>query len=285
MSEAAPAFIDGIGAIANDYDAFILDIWGVLHDGIAPYPGTIDCLDALRQAGKRIVLLSNTPDRQGTIAARLAEMGIGVEFYDHIVTAGDSAHADIAARAGQSCWYAGSDGMRRLTEGLDVRLAAGPDDADFIVNVLFDLSPAEKEKACRLLERARGRDLPMICANPDLVVNVGDALKECPGTYALYYEQIGGTVIYHGKPHAKVYELAWSLLGRPDKARIAAVGDSLHTDIQGANNFGIASVMNLAGIHREEWQLAPGEAGSAKVAAMLAGQPHRPDALLNGFCW
>src|SRR5690606_8669454 len=112
-------------------------------------------------------------------------------------------------------------------------------------------------------------------------------LKTCPGTYAAHYEALGGIVHYHGKPHAPIYELGWERLGRLDKWRILAVGDSLHTDIQGANSFGVTSVMNLAGIHWEELQCAhaPGTADTGKIARMIAAQPHHPDAVMAGFRW
>lgn len=282
-----PGLIDGISAIADSYDAFILDIWGVLHDGIRPFPGTIDCLSRLKAAGKTLLLLSNTPDRRDNIARRLARLGITGDMYDRIVTAGDSAYEEISTRSGQACWYAGDDGEIRLTEGLDVALKEGPEGADFIVNVLFDLNESEQARIYRRFEIARDLGLPMVCANPDLVVNVGTSLKTCPGTYALHYEQIGGTVHYHGKPHLPIYELGWGLIGRPDKARTMAIGDSLHTDIQGANNFGVRSVMNLAGIHWEELQHdgAPGTPDTDKIACLINAQPHRPDAIMAGFRW
>ncbi len=284
---ANPDLIDGVSAVAADYDAFILDIWGVLHDGIRPFPGTIDCLTRLKSAGKSVLLLSNTPDRRASIARQLGFLGITGDMYDDIVTAGDSAFADIETRQGQVCWYAGDDGEIRLTEGLDVVVQDSPDNADFIVNVLFDLSEAEQRETYMQFETARERNLPMICANPDLVVNVGTALKTCPGTYAAHYEAMGGTVHYHGKPHRPIYELGWQRLGKPDKGRILAIGDSLHTDIQGANGFGIKSVMNLAGIHWEELQCdhAPGSPDREKIAAMISAQPHRPDAVMAGFRW
>ena len=277
----------GLGDVADDYEYFILDIWGVLHNGIRPFPGTVACLQNLKKDGKRILLLSNTPDRGELMSRRLAAMGIGTRLYDHIVTAGDSARYDLTERQGQRCWYAGSDGEGLLTAGLDIEHADHPDHADFIVNVLFGLGPAEKKTAFALLERAQEKSLPMLCANPDLIVNVGPEIKECPGTYALYYEEIGGTVIYHGKPHAPVYRRAWELLGRPDKNRMVAVGDSLHTDIQGANNFGIDSIMNLSGIHREEilHDQNPDDIDSQKLKTMIDGQPHKPNMFLNGFRW
>ena len=109
----------------------------------------------------------------------------------------------------------------------------------------------------------------------------------CAGSFAKYYEEKGGDVLYHGKPHRPIYDMAWSLLGKPDKSRIIAVGDSLHTDIQGANGFGIASLFNLVGIHQDEVRVSSenSETDMAKLTNMLNSQPHKPTAVLGGLKW
>ncbi|MCB9990613.1 MAG: TIGR01459 family HAD-type hydrolase [Rhodospirillales bacterium] len=286
-SAAPPPLLQGLGDIAAKYDHFILDIWGVLHNGIKPFPGTIACLQNLKSQGKKICLVSNTPDSSSVIAQRLAEMGISRDLYDKIITAGDSAHDDIKTRSGQKCWYAGNRTETCLLDGIELDLVDGPEDADFIVNDLYALSDEEKQALIPLYEKAIAKNLPMICGNPDLIVNVGDDVNECPGTYARLYEEMGGTVIYHGKPHKPIYDTAWELLGKPDKSRLAAVGDSLHTDIQGANGFGITGIFNLAGIHREEilHDINPDEIDPKKLKSMIDAQPHKPDMILNGFRW
>lgn len=119
--------------------------------------------------------------------------------------------------------------------------------------------------------------MPMICSNPDLVVHIGDELYECAGTFAKIYADMGGRVIYHGKPYAPVYERCFELLGNPEKSRLCAIGDSLHTDIAGANGFGIDGILNLAGIHREE--ITP------EALESLNDQPHLPRYVVNGFVW
>lgn len=280
--------IQGIGDIADDYDAFLLDIWGVLHDGITPFPGTIDCLKRLKDSGKKTCLVSNTPDNSAGIIEKLNRMGITRDLYDDIITAGDSAYEDIKTHyQGQSCWYAGDKHFSDLTAGLDLNMVDHPAQADFMINDLYALSDQELETVKPLLQEAADKGLVMICGNPDLVVNVGTELNECPGTYALIYEEMGGHVVYHGKPHRPIYETAWEKLGRPDKTRMIAVGDSLHTDIQGANGFDVRSVFNLAGIHKEEVQGAQmsDDIDTGKLENMIQAQPHRPNAVLNGFQW
>lgn len=284
--------IDGLQDIADQYEAFILDIWGVLHDGIEPFPGTIDCLENLQKNGKQVCLLSNTPDSSTSIVRRLESLNIGRALYQDLVTAGDSAKEDIHSRRGQTAWFATlgdtDTGHRHdLTHDSGVTIIDTPDGADFVINDLYNLSDADFKAVKPLLQNAADNDLPMICGNPDLIVNVGKEIKKCPGTYAAYYEQIGGSVTYHGKPHAPVYERAHTKLGDTDKSRIVAVGDSLHTDIQGANGFGIDCVFNIAGIHWEEIAMdhAPDEADLDKITVMIDGQHHSPDYVLCGFKW
>ena len=134
------------------------------------------------------------------------------------------------------------------------------------------------------LRTAANKDLPMLCANPDLVVNIGTELYECAGTFAALYEQMGGRVIYFGKPHKPVYETCFEYLGKPEKSRICAVGDSFHTDITGANRFRIDSVINLIGIHWEEVVTA-GKADPAKLEALLESQNTQPIYMMAGLSW
>ncbi len=286
---ATPDFelLDGLSATASRYEAFIIDIWGVLHDGVKPFPGTVGCLEELKAAGNHVCLLSNTPNHGTDIAGRLEKMGIAPDLYNGIVTAGDSANAHLHDFAGQRCWYAGNHYGAPLVQDVAVEIVDGPETAELMVNDLYGLDEAELRAVTPLLQQAADKNLPMICGNPDMVVNIGGTLNDCPGTYAKLYEEMGGTVIYHGKPHLPVYERAWSVLGRPDKTKILAVGDSFHTDIQGANAFGIDSAFHLVGIHWEEVALdhAPDEADFDKVMTMISRQDHRPTYALKAFRW
>ena len=270
--------IRGIGEIADRYDAFILDVWGVLHDGVRLFDGTIGCLEALQREGKRVILLSNTPSLGADISAQLEAMGLSRSLYHDIVTAGDSTRAALMGYAGKRCWLASrGEQFGRLVEGIDITLTDVPEDEDIMLNALGGMED-EEDPVYEDLDRAADLRLPMICANPDLVVNVGSALYLCAGTYAAYYEKVGGQVEYHGKPHTPVYERVYKLLGQPDKAKICAVGDSFHTDIAGANGFGIDCVFNAEGIHQEEL-------ATLGVDGVMAQQEHRPTYVLNGFGW
>ncbi|MFP4313364.1 MAG: TIGR01459 family HAD-type hydrolase [Alphaproteobacteria bacterium] len=291
-------YIQNIGALCDQYDYFIIDIFGVIHDGIKPFPETLKTLQALKISGKTLCLLSNSPRRAHNAAAQMQEMGIARDLYDHIVTSGEHTHEYLreifstpphsspsrgqdgfekVRWEGNRCWVIGHYYIREVIEGLDLDLKDSPQNADFILNAIPGTSPPEVAAFKDNLKIALEKNLPMICANPDLVVHVGDTLYECAGTFAAMYEDMGGRVIYHGKPHAPVYERCYELLGQPDKSRICAIGDSLHTDIAGANNFGIDSILNLSGIHREE--LTP------EALEGLNDQPHRPTYAVNGFVW
>lgn len=280
-----PPLLSGLSEISARYDYFIFDVWGVLHDGLRLYPGTVPTLKALREQGKHIALLSNTPSLGKDIKADLDLMGLSPALYDFIVTAGDSTRAELETRQGQSCWLAAH--MERydsLLDDLDIAFHDHYNGVDFVLNAMgstFEASDTWIEKA---LNDCLEAGLPMICANPDLVVGVGGRTHKCAGTYALYYEERGGSVTYHGKPHGPVYERVHMLFGHPDKAKIIAIGDSFHTDITGANNFGIASILNLVGIHYEE-TLCPkgGHMDETLVTEMLTRQSARPDYILGGL--
>lgn len=283
--------ISGIGDIADRYDAFFLDVWGVLHNGVEPFPGTVDCLRHFNDANIKTCLVSNSPSRAGHVVDILSGMGILRHFYNDIVTSGESVWHGFEKYRGRSFWQFGTPfhalDQESLFKTFGVTEVSDPDRADFFVNDHFTDKTSDLASVEKVLESMRRRDLPMVCTNPDLVVDVGDEVFICPGTSAKIYEEIGGTVEYHGKPHAPIYAEAQVLLGGIEKARICAVGDGLHTDIQGANRFGIDCVLNLEGIHRRELTLDAGGAlaDNRSLKSLIDGQPHRPTYVMNGFRW
>lgn len=285
--------LSGIASVIDRYDGVILDLWGVLHDGEQPYPGVPECLDRLREAGKVICLLSNAPRRTGGVIAKLEGMGIGRERYHHVMTSGEAAYDALRDRddpwhaaLGRRLYHIGPDRDMDVYQGLDYTLAASPDEADFVVNTgIVDF--AEPLSAYEpALEACRRRNLPMVCANPDLIVMVGEQMVICAGTLAQRYEEMGGDVFWHGKPHAPVYDRCLSLMGVADKRRILAVGDSLRTDVAGANAAGIDVALVTFGIHREELGGAWGEAvDPAKLAAAAAAAGHHPTYGIPSLRW
>jgi HAD superfamily hydrolase (TIGR01459 family) len=283
--------LGGIGEIAPQYDGFILDLWGVLHDGTAPFPGVLDALAQLKSAGKRVAILSNAPRRAALVAARLREIGIPPALYDHLYSSGEEAWRHLERRddafhaaLGRVCYHIGPARDDNMLAGIGLTRVADIDAADFILNTgprRWEETVADYEP---MLVRARARDLPMVCANPDLVVMHQNHRALCAGALAQRYEEMGGRVRWHGKPFAPVYERCFALLGIADRRRILAVGDSLRTDIAGAEIVGIDSLLVAGGIHGEEFGIAEHEVPDLeRLAAGVAASGHRPTAVIARF--
>jgi HAD superfamily hydrolase (TIGR01459 family) len=252
-------FLTGFTEIAGEYDGFILDLWGVVHDGVNPIPGAPECLERLHQAGKHCVLLSNAPRRSEVIARQLTKMGIPTAHYTGVMTSGEASH--IVLRDRPDAWYKalgdrvfhlGPERDRNLVDGLDLVAVDDPAAATFVLNTGPDhlADPAEAPSYDPLLERCAERQLPMICANPDLEVIRGGVRVLCAGTLALRYLEMGGDVRMLGKPDPRIYDPVLEMLDLP-KARVLAVGDALRTDIAGAAAIGVDSCWVLGGLHGE----------------------------------
>jgi HAD superfamily hydrolase (TIGR01459 family) len=285
--------IGGIAALAPRYDGFILDLWGVIHDGVTPLPGAIDCLRALIAAGKRIALLSNAPRRADDVVRRITEIGVPAGTYHHVMSSGEEAWRCLHRRddpfyaaLGRRCLHICSDRDLEIRDGLGLDYVDTAEAAEFILNT----GPAgwddTIEDYAPLLRRALARALPMVCANPDLVVMHGERLALCAGALAQWYEQAGGHVRWHGKPYRSVYDTCLALLGIDDRRRILAVGDSLRTDIAGAAAAGLDSLFVAGGIHAEEFgMVGAGEPDLARIDAALSAGSYAPTAVISRFCW
>jgi HAD superfamily hydrolase (TIGR01459 family) len=285
--------LGGVGQLAARYDGFILDLWGVIHDGVAPMPGALACLQALVDRGKRIVLLSNAPRRADDVARRIAQIGVPRRLYHHVMSSGEEAWQHLARRndpfyaaLGRRCLHIGSERDLEIREGLGLEFVEAAEEAEFILNT----GPAGWDNRIEdyepLLRRALARDLPMVCANPDLVVMRGSTLHLCAGALARWYEEAGGRVRWHGKPFPSVYDTCLALLGIADRSRILAVGDSLRTDIAGAAAAGLDSVLIAGGIHAEEFAMVGDRAPDlARIEAALLGSSPVPVGVAWSFCW
>ena len=285
--------LTGLGEIAAGYDGFILDLWGVLHDGARPYPGAVATLAALKAAGKRVVVLSNAPRRAALVEARMIEIGLPPGLWDHVHSSGEEAWQHLARRddpfyaaLGRRCYHIGPARDNNMLRGIDLERVGDVAAAEFILNTGpsdWDETVAQYEP---LLVAAVARDLPMVCANPDLVVIHHGRRSICAGAVAERYAALGGRVRWHGKPFPSVYATCFALLGIADRSRVLAIGDSLRTDIAGAEAAGIDSVLVVGGIHAEELGLAPGEAPDlVRVAAMIAADGRRPAGVLAQLVW
>ena len=283
----------GLSDIADRYDGFIVDLWGVLHDGVRAFPEAVACLERLRGRAKRVLILSNAPRRARAVAARNAELGIPARLCDGVMSSGEAAWQHLATRAdpwyralGRRCYHLGPERDRGLREGLDYDFVDGPAEADFILNT-GALSPEDRPATYdALLIEALGRNLPMVCANPDLEVIRGARREICAGTTALSYERLGGEVRYHGKPHPEIYETCFAMIGLPARARIAAIGDSLRTDIAGAQAAGIDGIFITGGLQGEELGVdAAGNAEPERLSALCAAAGELPTAALPVLRW
>ena len=247
--------LSGIAALADRYDGFILDLWGVLHDGQHPLPGAVDALERLHAAGKHIVILSNAPRRAAAVVRRIAEIGIRPGLYDALLSSGEATWHWLAGdgrRLGKRLYPIMAARDDNMLEGLPVEVVRRVEAADFILNTGVESAADRVEDFEAALVAGVGRGLPMVCANPDLVVIHGGKTEICAGAVALRYEELGGKVHYFGKPHRPIYDSCFELLATADRRRILGVGDSLRTDIAGAEGAGIDSLLVLNGIHQEE---------------------------------
>ena len=285
--------LPGIRGLMDRYDGFILDLWGVIHDGVAPYPGAADALVRMRDRGKRVLLLSNAPRRAAVVVAQLTRFGVGPALYDHLLTSGEATHRALGRRddppvaaLGRACFHMGPPRDERLLEGMDIRRVDRIEDADFILATGLDWDDETTEPYEPDLAVGAGRGLTLVCANPDLEVIRGGRRILCAGALAARYEALGGRVIYFGKPHPPIYRQSLALLGIADGDRIVAIGDSMRTDIAGAMGAGIDGVLCTGGLHAEELGIAPGQSPSpAALAEICARAGYRPVAAVPALVW
>jgi HAD superfamily hydrolase (TIGR01459 family) len=253
--------IRGLSVISDRYDACLCDIWGVLHNGVAAFPAASEALVSFRRRGGAVVLISNAPRPSPPIQGQVLKLGVSHEAFDSVVTSGDVTIGLMQAQAGNQVLHIGPKRDLSLfdaaTEATGVRpKLASLEDAQYALctglrndesETLDDYEPELRAMAIRRMT--------MICANPDIVIHRGDTLIYCAGALARRYDELGGSVIYAGKPHAPIYDralaLAEQIRGEPiDKPRVLAIGDGMRTDILGATRAGLDVLFVTGGIHR-----------------------------------
>jgi HAD superfamily hydrolase (TIGR01459 family) len=248
-----PRLISGLSEIAPDHDALICDVWGVVHDGQRHHPAAADALYRFKERHGPVVLLTNAPRVPAEVAAQCASYGLPPDCYAAIVSSGGAAREDLARRSAQRTLpihYIGPDRDLPMIQGLDVRRAEIAEaEVALAIGLRDDMveTPADYDSE---LAAMKARGLVMLCANPDLVVHRGDRLVYCAGALAANYEKLGGQVIYYGKPHRPVYDMALAAAGHPK--RPLAVGDGLLTDVKGANGAGLDVLFIADGVHGED---------------------------------
>lgn len=260
-------YIKSIHDITEKYDTFIVDIWGVVHNGHDLFPHVKETLHDLKSLGKEVVFLSNAPRRAKDVALDLQRFGLMPDEYHGIHTSGEDAYLALSSGGGpydlksNKCFaFLTSAGHAEMVQDCGLERVGTLEDAALLVNLQPEntgvLTSSDYEK---ILQDAKDLDLPMVCVNPDVGVMLGDKVHRCAGTLAQYYEKIGGTVHYHGKPFAPVYDSVATQFTQFNKARCLAIGDSLRTDIQGAHKFGIDSLLVLSGLDGPKTRTASNE--------------------------
>ncbi len=283
--------IDGLGALSGRYDAILCDIWGVLHNGRDAFRPASEALAAFRRGGGTVVLITNAPRPSPIIRDQALHFGVAPEAFDAVVTSGDVAVGMIVSRGGQPLFHIGPPRDLALIAAAAERGVApalvGPQEAAYLLcSGLFDDSTeTPKDYADRLAAFAERR-LPMICANPDLVVHRGHKLVYCAGALAEAYEALGGETIYAGKPHRPIYTAALeriaALRGAPvAPARALAIGDALRTDLAGAAAAGLDALFVADGIHRTE--LYGPDAPDDALQRLFAPPAPRPVAVIRAL--
>jgi HAD superfamily hydrolase (TIGR01459 family) len=283
--------ITGLREIADQFDVVLLDLWGCVHDGMKPYPLALDCLDRMKAAGKNVVILSNAPRRAREVGVKLTEMGIDPAHYTALFTSGEETWHylktrpdGLAQRLGRRVYAIMSERDGSILEDLNLELVDEVDGASFLLVTGIDDVKTKAADFDAVLKPAARANLPMVCANPDLIVHRGGIEEICAGSIAERYEQFGGRVVYHGKPHAKIYDIIFRHFGLEHRSRAIGVGDSYRTDVRGMRDAGGRSVLVATGIHRLEL-LRGGQLDGGQVMALARKLGVVPDFGLAQLAW
>jgi HAD superfamily hydrolase (TIGR01459 family) len=283
MSSAIP-ILSSIAPLASTAEAWIVDIWGVMHNGARAHPSAVEACAKFRAAGGTVVLLSNAPRPFTAVMPHMTSLGVDPQAYDSGVTSGDATRDMIAEWRGRRLLHIGPERDKGLFDGYDIELSS-PDAAEAVVcSGLYDDTKETPADYADLLAGLADRGLSMICANPDIVVERGHEIIYCAGALAADYEKRAGKVIYAGKPHAPIYQRTLAeiarLKGRPvTKDKILCIGDGVETDLRGAHGAGLRSVFIASPI------FAPGGLDASVLEKLFAATPFAPVAALPALVW
>lgn len=279
-------FVETLREVVTDVDVLLSDIWGVVHNGLEAFPDACNALRTFRARGGTVILITNAPRPADSVQRQLRKLHVDDDIYDAIVSSGDLTRHFVADHPGQKIFWLGPERDNSIYRGLDATL--GPlEQADYIICTgPFDDETESAEDYREMMMQARARGLTLVCANPDIVVERGDRLIYCAGAIAELYRELGGEVVFYGKPHLPIYQRAMALADERRNAptprqRVLAIGDSVRTDLTGAHGFGIDCLFVTRGIHAEDFngfdQLDP-----ASVKELFG---HPPLALIRELRW
>jgi len=289
-----PSLIPHFSELASGYDLVLCDVWGVVHNGLEAFPAACDALMRARAQGASVVFITNAPRPSVQVERQLAKLHVPRETYDAIVSSGDVTHAEMRKRPHQSVFHLGPARDKSVFHGLQVEFAP-LESADYVVCTgLFDDETETPEDYRATLEQMLARKLFMLCGNPDVVVERGTDLVYCAGAIADVYREMGGDVLYAGKPYRPLYQLALAetvkaraargLTGDVALKRVLAIGDSVRTDLKGANDLGIDCLFVTAGIHAEELGSRE-DPDLAALGTIFAAAGQMPKAVTRQLVW
>ncbi len=281
----ALSIISGIKGLAPDYEAMLCDAWGVIHNGVDLFPGAAAAMTRFREERGPVIILTNAPRPSSIIPGQLDRLGLPRAAYDAVVTSGDATRSEIEALLPAPAFRIGPEKDDPLFEGLAINFVPLAEAGFIICTGLVDDQREAPDDYRDVLSKAAARDLVMICANPDIVVNWGGRIIWCAGALAKIYEEMGGSVVYGGKPHAPIYRLSLAAIEKARGAPVApskilAIGDGLTTDIAGANaqNIDAVLVAGGGGVHN-------GDASADALAAQLDQAGVRVVAATEALTW
>jgi len=281
--------IPSVSPLVEQYDVWLCDVWGVLHNGEAPFADAGDACIRFRQQGGTVILVSNSPRPCDAVGRQMVEIGVADGTYDAIVTSGDTTRQVLQERSGQSLFHLGPERDQTLFAGLEVEISELDQCGYVLCSGLYDDLTETPDDYSDLLTQMRAHGLPMVCANPDIQVERGDRLIYCAGALAAAYAAIGGEVIYTGKPHPPIYERARYLVQKARTQdipleRILCIGDGIKTDMAGAAVSGMDALYIASLLHIEG-----GSEGTSLTSDMLeaafADEQMRPIAAQSGLKW
>ena len=276
------AIILALSEVADRYDAVFCDLWGCLHNGKAAFPAAVAALQGFRAQGGKVVLLTNAPRPNGAVAAQLDAMGVARGAWDLVVTSGDAAqYAMLAGAVGRRVYFIGAGKDEAFFSDLPLdatgtveRVALNHAEGVVCTGLRADLTETPEDYRLELLQ-AKQRDLPFLCANPDVIVDFGDKRLYCAGALAQGYEAMGGHALYFGKPHPPIYDLArrrLAALGGRDDPRILCIGDGVTTDIRGGVAEDLDTLFVTGGIAAAEFGAEADHPDQGLLDQWLAGQ-------------
>ncbi len=276
--------LGGVAGLSQNRKAWLCDVWGVLHDGLTAFPSAIEACRTFKEQGGEVILVSNSPRTSAAVLEHLHSVGVPNACFSSLVTSGDVTRNFVEAYSSEPLFHLGPERDRCLFDGLNVEFAPPAKAAAIVCTGFFDEDNEAPEDYDGMLSQFAARGVPMICANPDLVVERGSKLVPCSGLLAERYLALGQTVIQAGKPYRPIYEAAMRKLSKPlPPGELLAIGDGVDTDIEGACSQGIDSIYIASRVNMGD--AAAAGLSQQMLGRLFAGRPFRPSAAMPHLRW